>query len=247
MVVVIWIVLAVLAVVCFWWFRRTPLSRAHRRIGVVPGQFGFGAVPGQSASYSNPYVPPLLPELRPDVDHTTPRARRWRMGRNRPPPVPSALAERRRRSLKVLLSERSMRRDAARRLASARRLRVAQDRDLRRESESRAVMADRVRARSVHPYLRRFFSPGEYPRGRVAGTLACVYLAVTVLVIVSAIPEDNGDALTVGLAFVATLPVSLGVLVLHDDGTWMLAALTASALVNGFAIWVAFRGDPAWE
>jgi hypothetical protein len=83
MVVVIWIVLFLLAVVGFLWFRRTPLYRAHRRIGVVSGQSGVGGVTGQSAVgntptwHGNRHVPPLLPELRPADDPRRPRSRRW--------------------------------------------------------------------------------------------------------------------------------------------------------------------------
>jgi hypothetical protein len=40
MVAVIWVVLFLPAVVWFLWFRRTPLYRAHRRVGVVSGQSG---------------------------------------------------------------------------------------------------------------------------------------------------------------------------------------------------------------
>jgi hypothetical protein len=254
MVAVIWVVLFLLAVVWFSWFRRTPIYRAHRRIGVVSGQSGVGGVPGQSGVgntptwYGDRHVPPLLPELRPDVDQATPRVRRWRIGRNRRPSAATALlAERRGRgSVKVLLSERSMRRGAAKQLAGAKRLRVAQDPNTRRELKPEGVTADRIRARSVGRYLRRFFTPSEYPHGRVAGRLACVYFALTVLVIISAVLEGNGDgAFTVDLAFVATLPLSLGLLVGQDDSPWMLAALAVCALVNAFVFWVVFRGDPA--
>jgi hypothetical protein len=71
MVAVIWVVLFLLAVVWCLWFRRTPMYRAHRRIGVVSGQSGVGGVTGQSAVGNTPrwhgdrHVPPLLPELRP--------------------------------------------------------------------------------------------------------------------------------------------------------------------------------------
>lgn len=106
-------------------------------------------------------------------------------------------------------------------------------------------MADRIRARSVGRHLRRFFSPSEYPRGRVAGRLACVYFAVTVLVIVGAIPEGNGDTLTVGLASLATLPLSMGLVAFLGDGAWMLAGLAVCALLNAFVFWVVFRGDAA--
>jgi hypothetical protein len=93
-------------------------------------------------------------------------------------------------------------------------------------------------------YLRRFLSPSEYPSGRVAGVWACVYLALTVLVIVSAVPEGNGDgAFTVDLAFLATLPLSFGVLAIQGDGAWMLADFAVCAFVNTFVLWVVFRGS----
>jgi hypothetical protein len=251
MVAVIWIVLFLLAVVWFLWFRRTSLYRAHRRTGVVSGQSGVGGVMGQSAVgntlrwHGDRHVPPLLPELRPGEDQATPRVRRMRIGRSRRPSAASALlAERRGHgSVKLFLSERSMRRRAARQLALRRRT-VAQDSNMSREFEPKGVMDDRIRARSGGRYLRRFLSPSEYPRGRVAGIVACVYFAVTVLVIVNAIPEGNGDTFTVGLAFLATLPVSLGVLALQGDGVWTLAALAVCALINSFLFWVVFRGDP---
>lgn len=222
MVAVVCIVLFLLAVVWFLWFRRTPLYRAHRRIGVVPGQSGVGGVPGQSGVgntatwYGDRHVPPLLPELRPDVDEAD----------GRPSAASGSVAERRRHgTVKYYLIQRSRRRSAAEQLAAARRGTVAQHSKMRRE-------------------LRRFFSPSEYPHGRVAGRLACVYFAVTLVVIVSAIPESNGDTLTAGLALLATLPVSLGVLTFQDDGTWMLAGLAVCALINAFVFWVVFRGDP---
>jgi hypothetical protein len=235
MVAVIWIVLFLLAVVLFLWFRRTALYRAHRRIGVVQGQSGVGGMPGQSAVgntprwYGEKHVPPLLPELRPDVDQAPPSERRWRISRDKRP-SPIAVKRRGRRSLKVLLSERSMRRSTAQELA-VRRRNVAQDHD-------------RIRALSVGRRVRRFFSPSEYPRGRVAERLACVYFAVTVLLIVSAIPEGNGDAFTVGLAIAATLPVSVVSLAIQGDGAELLAVLAVCALVNALVFWVVFRGDP---
>src|SRR5881275_697479 len=97
MVAVIWVVLFLLAVVWFLWFRRTPMYRVHRRIGVVSGQSGGGGMPGQSAVgntprwYGDRHVPPLLPELRPDADQATPRVRHWRFGRNRRSSAASAL------------------------------------------------------------------------------------------------------------------------------------------------------------
>jgi hypothetical protein len=177
MVAVIWVVLFLLAVVWFLWFRRTPLYRAHRRVGVVSGQSGAGGVPGQFAVgncprwYGERHVPPLLPELRPDIDQSTPRVRRWRVARNRRPSAASGLLAERRghRSVMVFLSERSMRRRAAKQLAgqlagrlagqlaSASRPTVARDPEMRRELEPEGDMADRIH--SVARSTRRFFSP----------------------------------------------------------------------------------------
>jgi hypothetical protein len=138
-----------------------------------------------------------------------------------------------------------MRRSAAEQLA-VRRLPVAQDPSRRREFKPEGAMANRIRARSVGRYLGRFFSPSEYPSGRVAGILSCVYLAVTVLLIVSAILEGYGDDyLTVDLAFMLTWPLSLGLVAAPNDSLWSLAALGVCALVNAMVFWVLFRGDPA--
>ena len=90
--------------------------------------------------------------------------------------------------------------------------------------------------------LKRFLSPSDYESGRVTGVWACVYLAVTVFAIISSGPKGNGgDVLMMGLAFVATLPLSVVVLTVH--GGWMVAALAVCALVNAFVFWVVFRGS----
>ena len=90
--------------------------------------------------------------------------------------------------------------------------------------------------------LKRFLSPSEYESGRVAGVWACVYLAVTVVAIISSGPRGNGgDVLMMGLAFAATLPLSLVVLTAH--GVWMLAILAVCAVVNAFVFWLVFRGS----
>jgi hypothetical protein len=90
--------------------------------------------------------------------------------------------------------------------------------------------------------LKRFLSPGEYERGRAAGVWACLYLAVTMFAIISSGPNgDGGDVLMNGLAFVATLPLS--VVVLTGDGPWTLATMAGCALVNAFVFWVVVRGS----
>jgi hypothetical protein len=87
--------------------------------------------------------------------------------------------------------------------------------------------------------LKRFLSPGDYENGRAVGVWSCVYLAMTLFAIVSGGTGD--DVLMVGLAFVATLPLSVFLVSIH--GVWMPAALTVCALVNAFAFWLAFRGS----
>ena len=91
--------------------------------------------------------------------------------------------------------------------------------------------------------VKRFLSPGEYEHGAFAGVWACVYLAVTALFILGAVPEggDAGGDVTAGLASVLTLPLSLGTLAVQDRA-WVLAGLAACALVNAFVLWVVFRG-----
>jgi hypothetical protein len=70
------VVFVLLAAVFVWWFRRTPMYRAHRRTGVVPsgGQF-FGAA--DPTWHGQRHAPPLRPELRPDDDPVPTRSRRW--------------------------------------------------------------------------------------------------------------------------------------------------------------------------
>jgi hypothetical protein len=109
--------------------------------------------------------------------------------------------------------------------------------------------------------MRAFFSPTAYRHGAVGGLLACLYLALTTLLIVAAALEFMGGGSTDGsflwgFAFMAALPLSIGVMVTYsaiettrgvpladqDGGGWTLAAFVACALVNAFVIWVLFRG-----
>ena len=89
-------------------------------------------------------------------------------------------------------------------------------------------------------YLKRFFSPGEYERGRRAGVWAGIYLAVTMVVIVGSDADANSDDQANLLAYLATMPLSFFV---HAHGVWMFADLAACALVNAFVFWVVFRGS----
>ena len=94
----------------------------------------------------------------------------------------------------------------------------------------------------VGRYVKRFLSPSEYESGRTAGLLACIYLVVTLLVIISAVPDNNDpEAETAILAFTATLPLSLVVVTAH--GLWPLAVFAVCALVNALVFWVIFRGS----
>jgi hypothetical protein len=73
------VVLVLLAVVGVWWFRRTPLYRAHRRSGVVPGQWSAWTSPRWYGD--NPM--PQRPELRPQAGLAPRRAGRRPRGRRR--------------------------------------------------------------------------------------------------------------------------------------------------------------------
>jgi hypothetical protein len=78
------VVLVLLTAVFVWWFRRTPMYRAHRRSGVVPsrGQFIGAATP---TWHGQRHVPPMRPELRPDDDSVRERSRRrWRWRSRQP-------------------------------------------------------------------------------------------------------------------------------------------------------------------
>ena len=89
-------------------------------------------------------------------------------------------------------------------------------------------------------YVKRFFSPSEYERGRRAGVWACIYLAVTLVVIVSSDADANSDDQTNLLAYLATAPLSFFV---QAHGVWMFADLAVCALVNAFVFWGVFRGS----
>jgi|SRR6476659_10113013 hypothetical protein len=93
----------------------------------------------------------------------------------------------------------------------------------------------------VGGHLKRFLSPNEYESGRRAGVWACIYLVVTLLVIVSAVADADPDAETGPIAFGATLPMSLVVVTAH--GGRMMAALAVCAFVNAFVFWMIFRGS----
>jgi hypothetical protein len=93
----------------------------------------------------------------------------------------------------------------------------------------------------VGQYVKRFLSPSEYESGRRAGVWACIYLVVTLLVIVSALADANADDQTGLLALAATLPLSF--VLVNVQGARMFAALAVCALVNAFVFWVIFRGS----
>jgi hypothetical protein len=109
--------------------------------------------------------------------------------------------------------------------------------------------------------MRAFFSPTAYRHGPVGGLLACLYLALATLLIVAAAFEFMGagsadGSFLWGFAFLATMPLSIGVMVAYSaietargvpladqDGGWgTLVAFVVCALVNALVIWVLFRG-----
>ena len=94
----------------------------------------------------------------------------------------------------------------------------------------------------VGHYLRRFFSPSEYESGRTAGVLACIYLVVTLVWILSSVADANPNDET-GLLYMATAPVSVFFLLNNTQGSRLVAALAVCALVNAFVFWVIFRGS----
>ena len=78
MVALFEVVFLTLLVVAGWlWFRRTPMYRAHRRQGVVPGQTSAYSSP----KYYGGHSLPLRPELR--GEEAPRRPRRWGFGRHR--------------------------------------------------------------------------------------------------------------------------------------------------------------------
>ena len=105
--------------------------------------------------------------------------------------------------------------------------------------------------------MRAFFSPSRYRFGYVAASLAAAYLGLTGLLILGAIDEGMGDgAFMWGFVFMATMPLSLGVMFGYsavatangvpmaeqDAGWWTLWAFAACALVNAVVFWVICRG-----
>jgi hypothetical protein len=78
--VAVFVVFVLLALVFFWWFRRTPMYRAHRQIGIFPGEPWSAR---SSGAWHGDLRPPLRPDLRPSEDPGRPRSRRWLTGRKR--------------------------------------------------------------------------------------------------------------------------------------------------------------------
>jgi hypothetical protein len=102
--------------------------------------------------------------------------------------------------------------------------------------------------------MRDFFAPSKYAQGSLAAVLAGLYLGITALLILGALEEGVQDgAFMVGFAMMATLPLSLGVMLGYDaiataldvppdGGPWELAVFAACAAINALVIWVIFRG-----
>ena len=67
--------LLVLVAVFVWWFRRTPMYRAHRRTGVVPSQGQYWNNPTFHGQRVN--VPQMRPEMWPDDDPKPTASGHW--------------------------------------------------------------------------------------------------------------------------------------------------------------------------
>jgi hypothetical protein len=75
-------VVVLLAVAFFWWFRRTPMYRANRATGVVPGQWSALSAP---RAHGVGGTPPPRPVLRADGDPPPPPTGRTTNAQGNPP------------------------------------------------------------------------------------------------------------------------------------------------------------------
>ena len=106
-------------------------------------------------------------------------------------------------------------------------------------------------------------SPSSYEEGPGAAGLAAIYLAIVALLITAAADETGGAGVSDGsflwgFALVATLPLSLVVMLGYsaleaaagvpaaqqDGGLWTLGAFALCALLNAIALYVGVRGSP---
>jgi hypothetical protein len=75
-------VLVLLTVVFFWWFRRTPMYRANRASGVVPGQWSALSAQRWHGVGGTPRPRPVLPA---DEDPPQPSTGRAQSAPSSPP------------------------------------------------------------------------------------------------------------------------------------------------------------------
>jgi hypothetical protein len=68
------VVMAILTLVFFLWFRRTAMYRARRQYGIYPGEVWSAS---SSRTWHGTNRPSLRPDLRPGEDPERPRWRRW--------------------------------------------------------------------------------------------------------------------------------------------------------------------------
>jgi hypothetical protein len=74
------VVMALLTLASFLWFRRTAMYRAHRQYGIYQGETWSAR---SSGAWRGSIRPPLRPDLRPDADPRRPRSRHWWTGSKR--------------------------------------------------------------------------------------------------------------------------------------------------------------------
>jgi hypothetical protein len=76
------VVMALVTLVFFLWFRRTAMYRARRQYGIYPGETWSSRSSGMWHGNSRP---PLRPDLRPSADPRGPRSRRrWASNKRHP-------------------------------------------------------------------------------------------------------------------------------------------------------------------
>jgi len=80
--VLVAVVLALITLVFFLWFRRTAMYRARRQYGIYPGEVWSARSSGMWLGSNRP---PLRPDLRPSADPRPQRSRRFWTRKKRHP------------------------------------------------------------------------------------------------------------------------------------------------------------------
>lgn len=109
--------------------------------------------------------------------------------------------------------------------------------------------------------MTKHVSARSYRHGRVGAALALSYLGLVALLLVpaaaeAALPGPADGSFFFGFAMLATLPLSIAVMVAYsaiataqgipmsdqDGAWWVIPAFALCALINASLIWVIFRG-----